>query len=81
VLDAGSSDVWVSVASALIVELPLAFFMFNAARRLIRLSALVALSESGDPDDLGAPPGHALPPLWKIPLFGVPPAAQDSRSR
>jgi len=30
----GSSDVWVSVASALIVELPLAFFMFNAARRL-----------------------------------------------
>jgi hypothetical protein len=84
VLDAGSSDVWVSVASALVVELPLAFLMFNAARRLIRLSALVAVSEAGDPDDpedLGKPPGHALPPLWKIPLFGVPPAAQDSRSR
>ena len=84
VLDAGSSDVWVSVASALVVELPLAFLMFNAARRLIRLSALVAVSESGDPDnpeDFGEPPADALPPLWKIPLFGVRPAAQDSRSR
>jgi hypothetical protein len=81
VLDAGSSDVWVSVASALVVELPLALFMFNAARRLIRLSALVALSESGDPEDLGEPLADGLPPLWKIPLFGVPPAAQDSRSR
>jgi hypothetical protein len=65
VLDAGTSEVWTSVASALIVELPLAFLMFNAARRLIRLSALVAVSESaGLPHD-------ALPPLWKIPLFCV----------
>ena len=84
VLDAGSSDVWVSVASALVVELPLALFMFNAARRLIRLSALVAVSESGDPgdpEDLGELRGDGLPPLWKIPLFGVRPAAQDSGSR
>ena len=73
---------WLSVASALVVELPLAFLMFNAARRLIRLSAVVAVSESGDSsdcDDLAA--RTRLPPLWKIPLFGVRPAAQDSRAR
>jgi hypothetical protein len=84
VLDAGSSDVWVSVASALLVELPMAFLMFNAARRLIRLSALVAVSQSAgpdNPDDLGELPKHAFPPLWKIPLFGVRPAAQESRVR
>jgi hypothetical protein len=68
-LDLGSSDIWVSVASALIVELPMALLMFNAARRLIRLSALVAVSESGDPPG----PGEArpLPLIWKIPLLGV----------
>jgi hypothetical protein len=81
ILDAGSSDVWGSVASAVLVELPLAFIMFNAARRLIRLSALLAMSESagsGDPDDLNKPPGPALPPTWKIPLFGVRPAAHGA---
>ena len=84
VLDAGSSDVWISVASALLVELPVAFLMFNAARRLIRLSALVAVSRSadaGDPDDLAVLPPDALPPLWKVPLFGVRPAAQESKVR
>jgi hypothetical protein len=71
-LDLGSSDVWVSVASAVLVELPMAILMFNAARRLIRLSALIALIESGEigPDD-------ALPPLRKIPLFGIRPAATE----
>ena len=75
---------WISVASALLVELPVAFLMFNAARRLIRLSALVAVSRSadaGDPDDLAVLPPDALPPLWKIPLFGVRPAAQESTVR
>ena len=76
-LDLGSSDIWVSVASAVIVELPMAFLMFNAARRLIRLSALVALSESGDQP--GQDEVHRLPPLWKIPLLGVDPA--DSWSK
>ncbi|HVT70241.1 MAG TPA: hypothetical protein VHF26_21015 [Trebonia sp.] len=69
ILDLGSSDVWGSVASAVAVELPMAFFMFNAARRLIRLSALVAMGESGDPDDLGD--ADRPPPLWKIPLLGL----------
>jgi len=70
ILDAGTPDEWLSVASALVVELPLAFLMFNAARRLIRLSAVVAVRESGDSSDCDDLPPDALPPLWKIPLFG-----------
>ena len=62
ILDLGSSGVWVSIASAVIVEIPLAVVMFNAARRLIRLSALVAMSEAGD--------AKPLPSLWRIPLLG-----------
>ena len=62
ILDLGSSEVWVSIASAVIVEIPLALLMFNAARRLIRLSALVAMSEAGD--------AKPVPSLWRIPLLG-----------
>ena len=62
ILDLGSSGVWVSIASAIIVEIPLALLMFNASRRLIRLSALVAMSEAGD--------AEPVPPLWRIPLLG-----------
>ncbi|MCW2896944.1 MAG: hypothetical protein JWO75_6433 [Actinomycetia bacterium] len=71
ILDAGTPDVWLSVASALVVELPLAFLMFNAARRLIRLSAVVAVRESGNSSDCDDLPEDALPPLWRIPLFGL----------
>jgi hypothetical protein len=74
VLDAGTSDVWLSIASAVIVELPLAFLMFSAARRLIRLSAVVAVSSGSDSGDGGDLPPDGLPPLWKIPLFGGFPA-------
>ena len=77
VLDAGTPDVWVSIASAVIVELPLAFLMFNAARRLIRLSAVVAVGRAGDPSDGDNLSEDALPPLWKIPLFGSRPATRD----
>jgi len=62
ILDLGSSGVWVSIVSAIIVEIPLALLMFNASRRLIRLSALVAMSEAGD--------AEPVPPLWRIPLLG-----------
>jgi hypothetical protein len=62
ILDLRTSDMWFSIASAMVVELPIAFLMFNAARRLIRLSALVAVSETGEPEQ--------VPPLWRIPLFG-----------
>ena len=84
VLDAGTSDVWISVASALLVELPLAFLMLNGARRLIRLSALMAARVPPGSGDAGNPAElreDALPPLWKIPLFGVRPARRDSVSR
>jgi hypothetical protein len=76
-LDLGSSDVWLSVASAVLVELPMAFLMFNAARRLIRLSALIPLTQSGELADY---PGGAMPPLWKIPLFGIRPDAAEPAS-
>jgi hypothetical protein len=81
VLDAGTSDVWGSVASALLVELPIAFLMFNAARRLIRLSAVVAVSEAGDSSDCDNLPEDVLPPLWKIPLFGGYGAPRDLTGR
>ncbi len=61
-LDLGTSDVWMSVASAVVIELPIAFLMFNAARRLIRLSALVAMSEAGEREP--------VPSLWRMPLLG-----------
>jgi hypothetical protein len=76
-LDLGSSDVWLSVASAVLVELPMAFLMFNAARRLIRLSALIPLTQSGELADY---PDGTLPPLWKIPLFGIRPDTSGSTS-
>ena len=62
ILDLGTSGVWMSIASALFIELPLAFLMFNTARRLIRLSALVAIGEAAGPD--------GFPSLWRIPLLG-----------
>ncbi|MGH3265466.1 MAG: hypothetical protein ACRDNS_26125, partial [Trebonia sp.] len=83
VLDAGTSDVWLSVASALVVELSLAFLMLNAARRLIRLSAVVAVSEAGDSSDCDNLPVDEFPQLWKIPLFGVSggPATQQKDNK
>jgi hypothetical protein len=75
ILDLGTRSIWGSVASAALVELPMAFLMFHGARRLIRLSALVAVSETaageGEPCDPGDLREGSLPPLWKIPLFGV----------
>jgi hypothetical protein len=64
ILDLRTSDMWTSIASALLIELPIAFLMFNAARRLIRLSALVAMctTEGTELD---------VPSLWHIPLLGA----------
>jgi hypothetical protein len=59
-LDLRSSGMWLSIGSAVLIELPIAFLMFAAARRLIRLSAVVAVSGSGD--------GEPVPPLWRMPL-------------
>jgi hypothetical protein len=40
-----SGGMWLSIALAVVMELPLAFLLLNAARRIIRLSALVPVSE------------------------------------
>ena len=62
ILDLGTSGQWVSIASALVVELPIAFLMFAAARRLIRMSALVAVG--------GSAAGESPPSLWRMALAG-----------
>jgi hypothetical protein len=49
ILDLGTSDEWGSVASAVLVELPLAFLMFRTARRLIRVTAVAAVSAEPAP--------------------------------
>jgi hypothetical protein len=61
ILDLGTRNIWMSVASAVFAELPLAFVMFTAARRLVRQSVGVVMQLEGITAD--------IPPLWKIPLF------------
>jgi hypothetical protein len=61
ILDLGTRNIWESVASAALAELPLAFIMFTAARRLVRMSVGVVMQLEGITGD--------VPPLWKIPLF------------
>ncbi len=61
ILDLGTRNIWMSAASAVFAELPLAFIMFTAARRLVRMSVGVVLQLEGITAD--------VPPLWRIPLF------------
>ena len=42
ILDIGTRNIWESVASAALAELPLAFIMFTAARRLVRIEVLAS---------------------------------------
>jgi hypothetical protein len=65
VLDVESRQVWFSVASALLVELPLAALAALMARRLLRLSIGRIMSYEGAPGP--------VPPLRKIPLLGPGP--------
>ena len=60
-LDYGSRDFTMSLVSALVVELPLAFLLFNSARRLVRVTIATMMQVGG-----AAGP---VPPLWRIPLF------------
>jgi hypothetical protein len=64
ILDLGTRGIWQSLASAVFIELPLAYIMFRAGRHLIRLSALVAMSARNDIDQLPRS-------LWRVPLLGV----------
>src|SRR5271157_6135363 len=60
-LDYGSPDFTMSLVSALAVELPLAFLLFNSARRLVRVTIATMMQIGGD--------AGPVPPLWRIPLF------------
>ncbi|MGW7243780.1 hypothetical protein [Streptomyces sp. NPDC054804] len=60
-LSLGRGDVWGSIASAVLVELPLAFLLVMRARRVLKFSARLAWQRLG----LAGEP----PPLYKMPLF------------
>jgi hypothetical protein len=62
-LDYGSSGFTTSVLSAVLAEFPLAFIMFAAARRLIRVTVHTVMQLSG----FSGPP----PPLWRVPLLAA----------
>jgi hypothetical protein len=62
-LDYGSHGFTASIVSALVAELPLAFVMFSAARRLTRANVQIVMHTAGIP-------GPA-PALWRIPLFAA----------
>jgi hypothetical protein len=61
ILDIGTDEFWMSVLTAVVAEIPLALLMFNAARRLHRLSVGIVIQLEG----IDAP----VPALWRIPLF------------
>ena len=61
-LDLHTSDFWVSLLSALLIEIPLAVIAIIGARRLLRLTIARIRSREG----LTGP----VPSLWRIPLFG-----------
>jgi hypothetical protein len=77
ILDSGTRDIWGSLAAAVFIELPLAFLMFNAARRLIRISGLAAVS-GGGPSGLSAQERRQMA-IWKIPLAGADVAVRSGR--
>jgi hypothetical protein len=60
-LDYGSGGFAISIATAVLVELPIAFFLFSAARRLVRVTVQSLMRLAGVPGP--------VPPLWRIPLF------------
>ncbi len=62
-LDYGSSGFTLSVLSAVFAEFPLAFIMFAAARRLVRVTVHTVMQLAG-----GTGP---VPPLWRVPLLAA----------
>ncbi|GAB3827020.1 hypothetical protein GCM10027610_009610 [Dactylosporangium cerinum] len=65
IMTAAGPDRWVSLATAVLIELPFAGWLFYVVHALIRLSMRRMLTLSGQTvTDL---------PLWRMPLFGVPP--------
>jgi hypothetical protein len=60
-LDAGTSGFTMSVVAAIFAEIPMAFFLFHAARRLVRITVETVMRLEG----FEGP----VPPLWRVPLF------------
>jgi len=54
-------DLLISVATALVAELPMAIIMFHVAHRALRLTTRKARALAGD--------SVLEPPLWKIPVL------------
>ncbi|MFG2041146.1 hypothetical protein [Dactylosporangium sp. NPDC048998] len=63
-LTASGPDRWLSLATALLVELPLAGWLLFISHHLVRLSMRRLLILSGQSPDVT---------LWRLPLLGVPP--------
>jgi len=72
VLDWGTSDVWVSLASAAFIEVPLALFLLSRVRKLIRVALQRRWRELGLPGD--------PPALHRIPLFFTGETAEPAAS-
>jgi hypothetical protein len=73
VLDWGTSGMWWSIATAALVELPLATLLLHVAVRLIRTMQQVRWAELGHRD--------GVPPLWRtsfIELLGIGPSDTDT---
>jgi hypothetical protein len=62
-LSYGSSDFTVSVVSAVLAEFPLAFILFEGARRLVRVTVQTVMRLAG----IDGP----VPPLWRVPLLAA----------
>ena len=60
------ADLAMSIASAAIVELPLAALLLSVSHRLLHVAAHRARALAGDGD------GDEELPLRKLPIFGVP---------
>lgn len=60
-LDFGSRGFAISIATALLAEIPLAFVMFASARRLVRVTVEILMQLAGV--------DGRVPPLWRVPLF------------
>jgi hypothetical protein len=75
-LDWGSSGFWLSLASALLAELPVAAILVLRARWLMRMTMRMVMAHTGH---VGP-----VPPLWRIPMFDTEPGEPvviDVRSR
>jgi hypothetical protein len=56
-MTAGPRDIWLSVTTALLIEVPLAIFMITGAQRIVRLTMMRLRRMDSETR------------LWQVPLF------------